>query len=266
MKLLDECGLIGVSRSATDVYFDDFVKQIKSMTLRKIDDAHVYHSDISDREHVDVDVLFLDEVNAKKTDDPGMQIIMDGVTALQWKPLMANPAYKGRMYKPALWLSTANHEITQHEYCIPAVLRRTHYRYVVNSGRLYAQDCYRVKDATGNYKGGFETCQGRFGRWEEKITTISTTESAGPDNSSIVAVNKSFSNTTVARVEDTFSLESLVCGHCREVSFQDFMEFTLTKVLERLQTAMCTHEQTTPQKKKSVSGGSVDSAVDLKEI
>merc|ERR1711915_615931 len=130
MKMLDECGLIGVNRTATDMFFDDLVKQVKNMVVKRLDDAYVYHSEIDDRGNVDLDVLFLDEVNAKKTVDPGMQTIMDGGTPMRWKPLMANPVYKGKSYKPALWISTANHEITKHEYCIPAVLRRTHYRYV----------------------------------------------------------------------------------------------------------------------------------------
>jgi len=260
MKLLDECGLIGVNRTATDMFFDDLVKQVKSMIAKKSDDAYVYHQDIDDRGNVDLDVLFLDEVNAKKTDDPGMQTIMDGVTPMTWKPLMANPIYKGRTYKPALWISTANHEITKHEYCIPAVLRRTHHRYVVSGGRLYNQKCYKLVDANGTFKGGFKTCQGLFGRWEEKSSTISRSETVDADNKQTLSLNTSTANTLVVRIEDTYNLKEFKCTHCEEVSFEDFIELTLTQVIERVSSALRTHEQTS-----TLTGSSDSGVLDLEK-
>merc|ERR1712001_90363 len=245
MKMLDDCGLIGVNRTATDGFFDDLVKQVKNMTVKRLDDAYVYHQDIDNRENVDLDVLFLDEVNAKKTDDPGMRTIMDGVTPMRWKPLVANPSYKGRTYKPALWISTANHEITKHEYCIPAVLRRTHHRYVVSGGRLFSQECYKLLDASGSFKGGFSTCQGVFGRWEELSKATSKTETIDENNNKTIAMNTSTANTKIVRIEDTFNLEKFKCAHCKEISFEVFLETTLTQVIERISSALKTHELTT---------------------
>jgi len=254
MKMLDECGLIGVNRTATDMFFDDLVKQVKNMVVKRLDDAYVYHSDIDDRGNVDLDVLFLDEVNAKKTDDPGMQTIMDGVTPMRWKPLMANPVYKGKSYKPALWISTANHEITKHEYCIPAVLRRTHYRYVVSGGRLYNQECYKLVDANGAFKGGFQTCQGVFGRWEEKSSSTSRSETIDADNKQTLSYNTSTANTLVVRIEDTFNLEEFKCAHCREISFEGLIEFILCEVIERVSSALKTHVQTSTLTESTDSG------------
>jgi hypothetical protein len=257
MKMLDDCGLIGVNRTATDGFFDDLVKQVKNMSARRLDDAYVYHQDIEDRENVDLDVLFLDEVNAKKTDDPGMQTIMDGVTPMRWKPLMANPSYKGRTYKPALWLSTANHEITKHEYCIPAVLRRTHHRYVVSGGRLYNQECYKLIDASGAFMGGFSTCHGDFGRWEEHSSSTSKSETIDAENNRTVCLNTSRSNTKVVRIVDTFNLEKFKCEHCKEISFESFLEITLTQVIERISSALKTHEQTSALTKTESSDSGV---------
>lgn len=244
MKMLDECGLIGVNRTATDGFFDDLVKHVKSMSLKRFDSSYAYHQDTYDRENVDLDVLFLDEVNARKTDDPGMRTIMDGVTPMRWKPLMANPTYKGRTYKPALWISTANHEITKHEYCIPAVLRRTHHRYVVSGGRLYNQECYKIADASGAFMGGFSTCHGLFGRWEDSSTSTSKSETVDADNNRTVCFNTSNSNTKVVKIVDTFNLEDIKCKHCKEISFESFLEATLSQVIERISSALKIHEQT----------------------
>jgi len=234
------------------------------MVVKKDEDMFVYHSDTDDRDAVDLDVLFLDEVNAKKTDDPGMQIIMDGVTPMRWKPMMANPTYKGRTYKPALWISTANHEITRHEYCIPAVLRRTHFRFIVHDGRLFDQQCYKIVDATGAYQGGFDTCHGRFGRWDEKTTTTSKTETVDSEGNKTYATSSSLSAARSVRIEDTMTLPTFKCAHCKEISFSDFVEFILGKVLERIDSALLTHEITDA---KSVVGiktlaGSSDSGVE----
>jgi hypothetical protein len=244
MKLFDACGLIGVSRSAADNFFDDLVKQVRMMAARKEADCYVYHPSVASRDDVDLDVLFLDEVNAKKRDDPGMQIILDGVTPLKWKPLMANPASKGKSFKPALWISTANHEITDHAYCIPAVLRRTHRRYVVEGGRLYDQQCYKIADTAANFQGGFDICAGRFGRWEETTTTVSNTRTVDSEGHANVVTNTSSSNTRVTRIEDTMKLSSFKCQHCKEFSFAEFVELTLQALIERLDSALITHQNT----------------------
>jgi hypothetical protein len=243
MKLLDKCGLIGVTRTATDAFFDDIVKPVRGMVTQQKADEYVYHKDIADRDNVDLDVVFLDEVNAKKHDDPGMQIIMESVTPMKWKPKMSMPVSKGKQYKPCLWLSTANHEITEHEYCIPAVLRRTHKRYVVNGGRLFSQSCYKIVDATGTFDGGFSTCHGLFGRWDEATMSASKSETVSADNKSVTC-NVTTSNNRVVRIVDTFNLVSLMCRHCVELSFEEFMESTLTQVVERITVALATHNQT----------------------
>jgi hypothetical protein len=244
MKLLDKCGLIGVTRSAADGFFDDLVKNVKQMTTASRNKEFLYHPGVSDRELVDLDVLFLDEVNAKKVDDPGMQIIMDGVTPMVWKPMMANPAYKGRPFKPVLWISTANHEITRHEYCVPAVLRRTHHRYVIEGGRLYDQSCYKIVDAGPSFQGGFETCAGLFGRWDEQSVSTSRSQTTDADGKVTVTVNTSSSNTYNVRIKDTMYLKTFKCPHCVELSFEKFLAKTLTEVIERLESALVTHEQT----------------------
>jgi hypothetical protein len=243
MKMFKECGLIGVNRSAADSYFDGLVKEVKNMTLKKEGDLFKYHSGVKARELVDLDVLFIDEVNAKKINDPGMLTIMDGVTPMLWGPLMANPSYKGRLFKPFLWISTANHEITQHDYCIPAVLRRTHHRYVVDCGKLYKQKCYKVLDAASTFQGGFSICYGKFGRWDENSRSTSRSQTTDAENKRTISENVSTSNTKIIRIEDTFSLEKLLCPHCEEVSFSQFLEETLSQVIARLSSALDMHEQ-----------------------
>jgi len=256
MKLLGDCGLIGVNRSAVDGYFDDLVKQVKNMTVKKLDDAYVYHPDIDNRDNVDLDVLFLDEVGAKKTDDPGIEIIIHGVTPMRWRPLMANPSYKGRTYKPALWISTANHEITKHEHYVPAILRRTDYRYIVSCGRLYTQKCYKLLDADGAFQGGFSTCQGVFGRWDDRGSTTSRSETIDADGNRTITCTTSTSNAKVIRIEDTSNLKEFRCAHCKEVSFDEFLELMLEDVIGKIRSALKTHEQTsTPNKTESTDSG-----------
>lgn len=213
------------------------------MTVKKEGEVYKYHPGIAVRELVDLDVLFIDEVNAKKIDDPGMLTILDGVTPMSWGPLMANPSYKGRLFKPFLWISTANHEITRHDYCISAVLRRTHHRYVVDGGRLYKQNCYRIKEASGAYQGGFTICYGKFGRWDETSTSTSRSHTIDAENKKTTSENFSSSNTKIVRIEDTYSLEKLLCPHCEEVSFSQFLEETLSQVIARLSSALDMHEQ-----------------------
>jgi hypothetical protein len=242
MKLIDRCGLIGINRTANDNYFDDLVKMVKHKKGKRNDYGYLYHPHVEDRDLTDLDAIFLDEVNARKVDDPGMQIIMEGVTPMMWKPLMANPSYKGRTYKPVLWFSTANHEITRHEYCIPAVLRRTHHRFIVDGGRLYRQNCYKIRDAEGLFQGGFETCHGLFGRWTDSIMSTSRTESVDVEGRLAQSHNTSTSNSTVCRIEDTFSLKEFKCSHCVEVSFSQFLELILGYVIERLNSSVRTHE------------------------
>jgi len=260
MKLLDSCGLIGVTRTATDSFFDDIVKPVRNMTTQQRAGVYVYHKNIADREKVDLDAVFLDEVNAKKHDDPGMQIIMEAVTPMKWKPKFSMPPSKGKIYKPSFWLSTANHEITEHEYCIPAVLRRTHKRYVVSGGRLFDQTCYKILDATGTFDGGFETCHGVFGRWTESTMSASRAETVSAETKSVTCTVTT-SNNRVVRIADTFNLVSLVCKHCVEVSFEQFMESTLTQVVERISVALETHNQTSAL----VDNGTSQSGDDLLE-
>jgi len=233
--------MICVARDAIDPFFDGLVREVKKKVFEKSDDEFLYHPDVGDRHKCSLDMLLLDEVNAKSKDDPGMCTIMSGVTPLSWMPYVANPNNKGNVYNPVLWLSTANREITETDYYIPAVLRRTHYRYIVHYGKLYEQPCYKILDSQGSFAGGFQTCQGTFGRWDELATTTSETETVDKDRNVTRSVTRSTGNSRKPRFHDTMALENLLCSHCKEVTLEDFICFMIDRVLDRLDSSLGVH-------------------------
>jgi len=240
MMLLEKMGLHVVERTSEDNYFDDLNKHKVNMSREKdaADPSKYKHYpevlDPAERiKMCQIDAVLLDEFNSKTKHSDDLSTLLNGVTCMPWRPLVADPRGKGETYKPVLWLTTANHELTEHDYNVTALLKRVHLRIILENGRVYVQGCHRILEPSKNFLGGFETCQGTFGKFrkERKSRTV-VTETKGSE----VSVKKTETSTGVFYDEilDSRILSSFVCDHCVEYTYPEMISKILAETTNKL--------------------------------
>jgi len=243
--LLKRNGMITVARSAEDIYFDDLQKALQQAVYEKTEEGrYVYHPEKLDKRmpELKVDVLMMDELYSRRIDPPDVVTILNGITPMPWKPLMADPKNKGFEHKPMVWLTTANHEITDHGYNVMALLRRVHRRIVVDGGRLYDQKCFRFAEPIGSYRGGFETCQGRFGVWKRGVETRGSTVGSSYDSRANVSVSAAQTVTVSSQVwndvYDTSDAYEFTCKHCERLSYADLVTIIVDGTIQKIKNGI----------------------------
>jgi hypothetical protein len=259
LMLLEQMGLRVVERTSEDNYFDDLNKHKVNMSReRDPSDTSKFkhfphiHDPAERMKACHVDVVLLDEFNSKTKNSDDLSTLLNGVTCMPWRPLVADPRGKGETYKPVLWMTTANHEITEHDYNVTALLKRVHIRVIVESGKVYIQRCHEILPPKGNYLGGFRTCQGVYGKFrkERKSTTTST-----KDGVSTVTVTQT--GQFYEEVRDTRFLNTFVCEHCEEFTFPQMISHILTKTSGKLEKGVSARDNFLD--KVSSSSGSLSS-------
>lgn len=241
MMLLDQMGFNVVERTSEDGYFDDLNKHRVNMSRERDPDDSAkfkYHPSITDPAErmraCQIDVVLLDEFNSKTKDSTDLSTLLNGVTCMPWRPLVADPRGKGETYKPVLWLTTANHEITEHDYNVTALLKRVHMRVIVENGKVYTQDCFEIIPPEGRFLGGFKTCQGVFGKTrKERTSTTITVHGEGPSRTESRTITNT--GTFFEEVVDTRSLSSFVCRHCKEMTFPALITSMLYETASKLE-------------------------------
>jgi len=258
VRMLDQLGFISTSRSAQDAFCDDLVRaaeEAHQATITKPDGSFRFKFfdgyDPAERAKLcKTEVLFIDEFQSQKTNPPDVPILLNGVTPLPWRPLMANPPNKGVSVKPLLWFLSANHEYSEHNYSVCAIRDRVHLRVVVIDGKAYEQRCYRKLSPDGNFLGGCRTCQGKFGVWEEYVISQSKATqsgvSAGFSTPSAMSetVSRSVSrgvvvtNQKVKIVKDFSQVDKARCGHLRMMGFTDLICYVLNATADKVQRSI----------------------------
>jgi len=258
VRMLDQLGFISTSRSAQDAFCDDLVRAadeaIQATILKQ--DGSIRFKFFDGYEPAErtklckTEVLFIDEFQSQKTNPPDVPILLNGVTPLPWRPLMANPPNKGVSVKPLLWFLSANHEYSEHNYSVCAIRDRVHLRLLVIDGKAYEQQCYRKLSPEGNFLGGNRTCQGTFGVWEEYVSSQSTATQSGissgfsTPSSMSETVSRSISrgavvtNRKVKIVKDFSQVEKARCKHLRMVGFTDLICYVLNATADKVQRSI----------------------------
>merc|ERR1719147_497719 len=73
-----------------------------------------------------------------------------------------------------------------------------------------------------NFSMQMERFRGVFGRWDDRGSTTSRSETIDADGNRTITCTTSTSNAKVIRIEDTSNLKEFRCAHCKEVSFDEF--------------------------------------------
>lgn len=246
MRILDvlkQFKFLCVSRTSEDGFFDDLQKVLNTAIHERKDGKFFFHPEAIDTEErrkaCKLDVMFLDELYSKKTGAADISTILNGVTPMAWRPMMADPKNKGTAHKPFLWLSTANHEVTDHSYSVTALLKRVHMRFVVEGGKSYEQRCYRVLEPKDNFLGGFSTCKGKFGKWRIQKTSESTTLVLDPQT------GKEREQKTVTKsseyfeeVRDSGELPTFLCSHCVVYKYEELIAAIMDETAQKLRLSV----------------------------
>jgi hypothetical protein len=198
---------------------------MSSAVHEKRNDRYVIHPDVMTLEErtmaCKLDVMFLDELFSKKSGANDISTILNGVTPMVWRPVMADPKNKGTQHKPFLWISTANHEITDHVYNVTALLRRVHVRFIVEGGKFYDQRCFEIQEPSGTFLGGFKICNRTFGRWKRTKVTRSVTKVRDPaTGNERDQETESKSSETYEEVVDSSVQNSFLCEHCVPMKYE----------------------------------------------
>lgn len=250
LRILDVLGRFGylcVSRTSEDAFFDDLQKAINLALHEKRGERFILHPEIEDaekrREACKLDVVFLDELYSKKKEAADVSTILNGITPMPWRPIMADPKNKGTPHKPFIWLTTANHEVTDHKYSVTALLKRVHLRYVVEGGKFYEQKCHQILEPEDNFLGGFSTCQGQFGRWRRRETSRSVTFVRDPVTGAVrEQVTESSSSKYSEEVVDSSTLSTFLCSHSRAITYEGLIAEIMEKATEKLKMSVTARE------------------------
>jgi hypothetical protein len=243
LDIFEKYGYLCVSRNSQDGFFDDLQKVITASRERKVHGEYVLHptihGDNERREACKLDVIFLDELYSKKREAADIATILNGITPMAWRPHMADPKNKGASHKPFIWITTANHEVTDHEYSVTALLKRVHLRFVVEGGKFYHQDCYQVLEPEGDFLGGFETCKGRFGHFRRRETSVSVSRSIDPvTGENRESVTNTQSSRTTRDVVDSSILTTFLCAHSRMILYEDLVAQIVIATTSKLQMSV----------------------------
>lgn len=248
LDVLKQYKFLCVSRTSEDGFFDDLQKALNVAIHEKVEGEFVFHPDATDTEErrskCKLDVMFLDELYSKKTGAADISTILNGITPMSWRPMMADPKNKGTAHKPFLWLSTANHEVTDHQYSVPALLKRVHMRFVVEGGKFYEQRCYTIKEPRGSYLGGFSTCKGEFGKWKVQKTSESTTMVQDPvTGKEREQVSTTRSSDYFEEVRDSSELATFLCSHCVVFKYEELIASIMNETAGKLRLSVEARER-----------------------
>lgn len=249
LKILRALGIVCIERNATqDSFCDDFVYATNLARDAKTEEGkfkYLPHLTSPTERYgaIKPEVLFIDEFQSRIEDPPDIPFLLNGVVPLNWMPPMADMNNKGMNFNFAFWMLSSNHEFTAHKYSVTAIRDRIHKRCVVLDGKIYDQTCKEVMDPSGSFLGGFRTCKGEFGVWEEFVTQKTTGKSRAYAKSSTLSAGvpvgrsltdgvsstettgETVSNQTFRRVKDTHSIDptNYRCKHMKYVSFTELI-------------------------------------------
>jgi hypothetical protein len=261
LKILRALGIICVERSTQDAFCDDFVYATdKAREAKDEQGRYLYFptvlGDSAREKKCKPEVLFVDEFQSQVEDPPDVPFLLNGVIPLNWQPPMANLHNKGKNFNFAFWLLSCNNEFVRHKFSVTAIRDRMHKRLVVLDGKAYDQTCKKNMDPCGSFLGGFKTCKGQFGVWEEFITQESVgrtaaashgrsvtaglppTQSDSSGRSVAQTLGKTVSNQKFRRVKDTLSVTQPRCKHMRFVPFTELIIEVLDAAKAKLDMAV----------------------------
>jgi len=248
LDVLKQYKFLCVSRTSEDGFFDDLQKVLNVAIHEKKDGDFLFHPEVTDteerRQKCKLDVMFLDELYSKKSGAADISTILNGITPMSWRPMMADPKNKGTTHKPFLWISTANHEVTDHKYNVTAFLKRVHMRFVVEGGKFYEQRCYRIQEPSGSFLGGFSTCSGKFGKWRIQKTSESTTMVQDPlTGKEREQVSTTRSSDYFEEVRDSSELSTFLCDHCVVYKYEELIAAIMNETAGKLRLSVEAREQ-----------------------
>jgi len=261
LAMLRALGIICIERSTQDGYCDDFVYATDAARDAKDNEGrYLYfpnvHAEEDRMKKCKPEVLFIDEFQSQIEDPPDVPFLLNGVIPLNWQPPMANLHNKGKNFNFAFWLLSCNNEFVRHKYSVTAIRDRMHKRLVVLDGKAYEQQCLKKTDPSDGFLGGFDTCKGEFGVWEDYITQETTGQTSSRSQSSSLGTGMPPSSTSTTgkscaksrgttvsnqkfrRVVDTLSVKKPRCKHMRFVPFTELIIEVLVSAKEKLDMAI----------------------------